>query len=121
MIKLDYTKYKVDTGEILQALTVPDDFIPPVDEGEAMYSGYFTDDKYYFSNGNPVERPEMEISISNNIIQNIPEDSILTIGDVDYVISDGTLEYENLPGTYSFEVKNFPYKTFYGELIINEN
>lgn len=118
---MNYTKYKIDTGEIIQALTVPDDFIPPVDEGEAMYSGYFTDDKYYFSNGNPVERQEMEISVSGNIIQNIPEDSILTIGDADYVISDGTLEYENLPGTYSFEVKNFPYKTFYGELIINEN
>lgn len=98
----EVTYFKIATGEIIACLLGNDYEVEAnLPEGGDYIEGTYPPSKYYIANGNAVERQQMEIIISGNLISGLPIPCTARIEGVPYEVADGELELNaNLPGPY---------------------
>lgn len=100
-------------------------------EGLPYLEGEYHSDKYYVditTAPHRVEpRPAMPVSQKSSVIHadgndilvlsGLPEPCAISIGNHDYSVGDGTLEWSTLmPGVYPIRVRAWPYVDFKGEV-----
>lgn len=117
-----YTRYASRTGEILATLDIPDTLYDM--HSTLLYPGTVNAETHYFVDGEPVERPELTLSVSSEqvsvasrepvTISGLPEPAQVTVegpgGTDTATVDDGQLDLlVGIPGTYTVTIDAFPY------------
>lgn len=114
-----YTKYDVDTGEII-CNVVCNNIDEQLESGEGYIEGFYEQDYYKIVNGAPVEKPPMNINVSaltinvgeDVIIQGVPANTTVFTKSGVEVVNDGVLVitfYER--GSFTLLLTNPDYRT----------
>ena len=72
---------------------------------------------HYILDGEPTERPDSPVTLSDLTLQGVPAGSTLTINGESYENVEGDIELEfPLPGAYRLRVECWPYQDWEGEV-----
>jgi len=127
MQQIDFIRYELDTGRILNAVSCPEyayAFNAPPSTEVGYLPGTVADiEAFYVSDEQIIERPSLnlpdtQIQIQANGIDsfelnNLPQGTIVTIepDDETHEINDGELSFATeQPGIYTLHINAFPYK-----------
>lgn len=117
-----YTIYESKTGNIKYALQSSSGLEEPeLDATESLVEGFYNTGLIYISDGEPIERPTMQPTVSATevladgveevLITNLPISATVNINGQVAEVDDGelTLTFET-PGEYRLTVEAFPHK-----------
>lgn len=107
-----FTIYEPNTGRLRWTVRCPDFIvevnIPP---GMSCVDGEWSPYSYFVFNGEPRERPAIEVVIDGHTISNLPIPCTVKIDGQRYEVDDGVMELDsNHPGPHTLSVEAFPYK-----------
>jgi hypothetical protein len=101
-----FTVYNQETGEILAAITCPDDQVEHnTPDGAGRIDGEWPGDQYWVQDGQPVPLRVMQPTIDGAIVNNLPVPCRAMLEGATYDIDDGSLELDaSLPGPYNVQL-----------------
>lgn len=107
----EYTLYNATTGAITSRIFVSEqDLNINIPEGQQYIPGYYDALEYYISNGVPLKKQKMNVTISGNTISGLPIPSVATIEGQSYTITDGVMILDTtMPGPYKVHLSSVPY------------
>ena len=111
-------------GKIIRHVICPDFMVEiQCEEGESYVEGNYSSDSYYINESLPIERPDMQPSISKTevladgidevVIINLPIPATVNVKEQIVEIDDGELVMTfDTSGEYKIKVESFPYLPF---------
>lgn len=121
---IEITYYNINSGEIEHSkISNYPGAAPEVIEGLGYVEGIWDPSKYYINESLPIERPNIDPSISKTevlangvdevIITNLPIPATVNVKEQIVEIEDGELVLTfDTPGEYKIKVESFPYLPF---------
>ena len=107
------TIYDKGTGEILSVSSISQESINLNPQYGYVYDRFGTTDNHYVVNGEIVERPPQQTTLTNSTLTNLPAPCTISINGTLYSCVDGTAELRfNQPVLYTIIVRAFPYLDF---------
>lgn len=120
----EFTCYKLTTGEITCTGAAPEYMVPlQANEITGVFEGSYSGVNYYFQNGSPVPRPQINTTVTKPVIWAdgldttriqipVPGTLVTWPDGVQTDDTDGYVDFAvDTPGTYTFRIEKFPFKT----------